>query len=344
MQEESIRRLLYLYEVLAEGQQAMQQASQQYAVDKLQQTAFDLLQLSFSEEVVAGSLADAATGQRLAPISREQGRIQRSTAALSESLNELARNNFMIPEQLLKEMRALVEMIDQSVGELQLQRSRRARASATQSMGQMNKVVMNLLTSAMNAGQGGGAGGSPQSLSQQMQQMSQDQSRLNAMTEQLRKQMQGGMSESERRQLAELRAQQQGLQQRLDEIRRQIEDERRVLGDLDELSGEMEEVVEGFETGRLDADLRRQQEKILSRMLDAQRSMRERDFAKRRESREGERLFAEQEGTDLSTGDPEDLFRLRRWLAPEKAPHAYQDDVRRYFRRIQDALDEGGKE
>ena len=339
-QQESIRRLLYLYETLAEGQQAMQQATQQYAVEKLQQTAFDLLQLSFGEEVVAGSLEDAATGQRLAPISREQGRIQRSTAALSQSLHELARNNFMVPEALLKEMRKLEEMVDQSVDELQLQRSRRARSSATQAMGQMNHVVMNLLSTAMNAGQGGGGGGSPQSLSQQMQGMSQDQSRLNAMTEQLRKQMQDGMSESERQQMAQLRAQQQGLQQRLDEIRRQIEDERRVLGDLDELKAEMEEVVEGFDTGRLDADLRRQQEKILSRMLDAQRSMRERDFAKRRESREGDRLFADQEGTELSTGDPADLFRLRRWLAPEKAPHAYQDDVRRYFRRIQDALDQ----
>jgi hypothetical protein len=247
----------------------------------------------------------------------------------------------MVPEALLKEMRDLEAMLEQSVGELQLQRSRRARASGTQAMGQMNRVVMNLLTTAMGGGQGGGSGGASQSLSQQMQEMSQDQSRLNGMTEQLRKQMQDGMSESEREQLAKLRGQQQALQQKLDEIRKQIEDERRVLGDLDELSDDMEEVVEGFETGRLDSDLRRQQEKILSRMLDAQRSMRERDFAKRRESREGERLFADQEGTDSSAGDPADLFRLRRWLAPEKAPHAYQDDVRRYFRRIQDALDEG---
>lgn len=342
-QQEAIRRLLYLYETLAEGQQSMQQASQQYAVEKLQQTAFDLLHLSFSEEKVIDSLDDAARGQRLAPVTREQGRIQRSAATLSHDLQELAQKNFMIPEPLLDRFRDLVAMLEQSVEELQLQRSRRARSSSLQSMGQMNQIVMNLLTTAMNSSQGGGGGSSSQSLSQQMQQMGQDQSRLNAMTEQLRRSMQDGLSEEERRQLADLRGRQQALQQQLEEIRGDIDDERRILGDLDELAEEMEEVVEGFESGRLDADMRRQQEKILSRLLDAQRSIRERDFAKRRESREGDRLYVEQEGMDLFAGDPEDAFRLRRWLAPEKAPHAYQEDVRRYFRRIEDALEPEGR-
>jgi hypothetical protein len=319
----------------------MEMAGQMFAVERLQQLAYDLLHLSFSEEKIVDALAETAQGRRLAPITREQGRIQRSTARISDDLQELARKNHMISEKLLKDLRDLVELLERSVDELQLSRARRSHETATTTMGRMNKVVMSLLTAAQGAG-GKGAGGMPSPFmpSQQMQQMSEDQSRLNRMTEELRQKMEGGLTPEERRQLAELRARQEALRQQLNEVRQQIEDERRVLGDLGELAQEMEEVVEDLDSGRLTAETRRRQEKILSRLLDAQRSIRERDFAKRRESRQGEDLFLPQDGTPLAAGTPDAEQQLRRWLAPERAPHAYQDDVRQYFRLIQEMLEE----
>ena len=339
-QEEARKRLLFLYETLQQGQQAMQMASMEYAADKLQQTAFDLLQLSFGEEGIVDGLGEGVQGQRLSPLTREQGRIHRAGAKLSQDLHDLARQNFMIPEPLLAQFRGLVELLEDCVDELQLSRAQRSRVAATQAMGQMNKIVMGLLTTAMSQGQGSGSGQNG-SISQQMQQMSEDQSRLNGMTEQLRRSMEQGLSEEERRQLAQMHGQQEALRRQLDDIRKQLGDERRVLGDMDELQREMKEVVDGLEAGRLDESTQRQQEKILSRMLDAQRSIRERDFAKERESREAQGLFGLQEGP-LAAGDPQLQQQLRRWLAPEKAPDAYEDEVRRYFRRIQEQLQEGG--
>jgi hypothetical protein len=340
-QKGATERLVHLYEVLAQGQQGMQMATEKFAVEKLQQLAYDLLHLSFSEEKLVDALDETAQGQRLAPVTREQGRIQRSAARLSKDLDDLARKNFMIPEKLLSDMRQLAEVLERSVEELQLTRSRRSRDTATSAMGQMNRVVMSLLTAAQGAGgKGSGAMASPFSPSQQMEQLSQDQSRLNRMTDELRQRMEGGLSPEERQQLAELRAQQEAIRQQLKDVRRQIEDERRVLGDLGDLGKEMEEVVQDLDAGRLTDDTRRQQEHILSRLLDAQKSIRERDFAKRRESRSGEQLFGLQEGTPLAGGTPDAEQQVRRWLAPEKAPHAYQDDVRQYFRQIQNKLEE----
>lgn len=341
-QEGAQRQLLHLYQVLAEGQQSMQMASQQFATEKLQQTAYDLLDLSFGEEKVIAALEDGTRGQRTAPLAREQGRIHRNTERISDELHELARKNFMISERLLAQMRDLAGLLEESVEELTLSRSRRSRTTAIAGMGQMNRIVMNLLTAAMNSSGQGGGGGGQGSTSQQMQQLSMEQSRLNAMTQELRKKMSGGgLSQQERQQLAQLRAQQEAIQQQLQEIRGGIDDERRILGDLDQLEGEIEDVVEQMEGGRISPELERRQEKILSRMLEAQRSIREREFAKKRESQQGRDLFATQEGRDDPT-DPEARERqLRRWLAPEKAPHAYQDDVRRYFRRIQGELDGG---
>ena len=345
-QDEARRRLLSLYEVMLEGQQMMQAAQGKFAGEQLQQLAFDLLQLSHREEEVVDALRETVRGQRTRALTREQGRIHRALDGLNTDLEELARQDFNIPEQLLAEMRQLVTLTDDAIDELQRNRGRRSRDTAVQVMGDMNEIVIGLLTAAKNAQSGGGGSGSPMpSPSEQMRQLTEDQSRLNGMTQQLRERMQQGLNAEERRQLAELQAQQQSIREQLEEIREQIDDERRVLGDLEDLGEAMERVEDDLGLGELTDDIERQQERILSRLLDAERSVRERDFAKRREGRGAEDLFRRQIGEEGIPGVEERENALRRYTAPERAPEAYQDDVRRYFRSIQRELDrrEGGR-
>ena len=229
--------------------------------------------------------------------------------------------------------------MEDSGRQMEYSRPRRAMDDAENSMGMMNQVVIGLLTAAEQQGQGQGGGSS-----QQMRQLAQDQSRLNAQTDEMRQRLQsGGLSEAERRQLAQLKAMQQQIREQLEKFQRQVEDQRKILGDLDRIGEDMEKVAEDLEGGRLEGATRELQQKILSRLLDAERSMRERDFAKHRESREGRELYGEQGGSRLAEGLEEQQKQLRRWLAPEKAPPDYQDEVRRYFRRIQGELEGEGE-
>lgn len=344
-QEEARKRLLSLYDVLLEGQQMMQQQQGKFAGEQLQKAAFDLLQLSHRQEEVIGSVADGMQGQRTQPIAREQGRIQRATQGVSEAMEALAREDFNIPERLLGELRRLAGMTDDAVQELQLGRARRSQQVTTEVMGNMNQVVISLLTAARSS-QGGGGSGDMASPSQQMREMAQEQSRLNGMTQELRRRGEQGFSQEERRQLAELQSRQQAIREHLERVREQIDDERRVLGDLDQLGREIERVEDDLGTGELTENTERQQEKILSRLLDAERSIRERDFAKRRESRGAQDVYTRQEG---ESGLPDAQQRedaLRRFVAPELAPEVYREDVRRYFRSIQRELElkrEGGR-
>jgi hypothetical protein len=142
-----------------------------------------------------------------------------------------------------------------------------------------------------------------------------------------------------------MQARQQAIREQLQELREQLDDERRVLGDLEDLAESMEQVEDELGQGQLGEDLQRRQENIQSRLLDAERSIRERDFAKRRESREGEDLFSDQVGEERMAGEADPRNALRRYTAPERAPEAWREDVRRYFRSIQRELDQqsGGK-
>lgn len=333
-QEEAQTRLTFLYQTLSQGMQGMQQASKKDAVEKLQRTAYDLLNTSFGQETVLRALDGSVKGQRTAPVARDQARLSRGVQHVSDELHAMARDNFSVPEQLLASVRELTTSLQRAVDELELSRLRQAQDDATASMGMMNRIVMNLLTVAQSAGGGGGG-----STSQQMEQLSMEQSRLNGMTQELRQKMQGGLSEQERRELAALRGRQEMLRKQLEQVHGQVKDERRVLGDLKEIGRQMEEVSGDLDAGRLSDETQRKQERILSRLLDAQRSIRERDFAKRRESRSAGELYTEQAGELLSSNREDQQAQIRRWLAPERAPHAYQEDVRRYFRQIQGKLD-----
>lgn len=337
-QEEAGERLLNLYKVLMQGQSMMQQASGKAAGQKLQQTAFDLLQLSHRQEVVVDALVDGARGQNMRPLTREQSRISRATDKLDRDLSEMARQNFNIPERLLGALRQLVDLSEATGEELEYGRAGRSRESARDVMGDMNELVTALLTAAQSANGSGGGGAMP-SPSEQMRQMAEEQGRINGMTQDLRRRLEQGLSADERRELAEMQARQMALREQLQKMREQLDDERRVLGDLDELGRSMEKVEGDLGEGDLTDDLQRQQENILSRLLDAERSIRERDFAQRRESQEGQQLFGEQSGEDRLAGEEDRESALRRYTAPERAPEAWREDVRRYFRSIQRELD-----
>ncbi|MBK8383270.1 MAG: hypothetical protein IPL16_15565 [Ignavibacteria bacterium] len=65
---------------------------------------------------------------------------------------------------------------------------------------------------------------------------------------------------------------------------------KKILGDLDEVQKEMKEIVKELEENRYDDKLIEKQNRILSRMIDAQLSQREKDFEPKRESRPGENV------------------------------------------------------
>lgn len=78
------------------------------------------------------------------------------------------------------------------------------------------------------------------------------------------------------------------LQQLNDEFKKQQEVEgKKLLGNLDQVQKDMMEIITDLKDNNITPETRKRQEKILSRMLDFQLSVREKDFEQKRESRPG---------------------------------------------------------
>ncbi len=128
-------------------------------------------------------------------------------------------------------------------------------------------------------------------------------------------------------------------QRRMEELARQIAEEGggtgEIMGRLDDVTRQMEEMAKDLEEGRLTDELVQRQERILTRMLESQRSMRERDYKKERSSTTAADLKALAPDA-WSPGDErsEVLLRMIRKGMQEKGPAEYEDLIRQYFRAL----------
>jgi hypothetical protein len=144
------------------------------------------------------------------------------------------------------------------------------------------------------------------------------------------------LSAGDREELHRLAEEQARIRQQLEQIQREDEKERKLLGRLDQTQREMKEVEEMLRAGASDGTLEEKQTRILSRLLDAQRSINRRDFDPERESRAGEDM------TPASPAPlPSDLLRetdrLRLDLLKAEAdryPAQYRAFIEAYLRSL----------
>jgi hypothetical protein len=185
--------------------------------------------------------------------------------------------------------------------------------------------------------QGGGGAGLP-SLLQQLQQMIGQQQGINAGTMNLGQL--NSLTPEQQAEMGRLAGQQAAVQKSLEQLNeeaRQSADRERILGDLGKISEEMKEVVRDLEQKDVNPNTVRKQERILSRLLDAQRSMRERDFEKRRKAQPGEDVVRKNPNElDLSTQEGRNRLMQDLLKAMEEGyAKDYQDLIRKYFEALQ---------
>ena len=103
------------------------------------------------------------------------------------------------------------------------------------------------------------------------------------------------MSQEQKEQMQKLSLEQQEIQKSMEQLNEELKREQeksgdKVLGDMDQVTKEMQEMVKELEENRIDDKLVEKQNRILSRMLDAQLSQREKDFEPKRESKPGDNV------------------------------------------------------
>jgi hypothetical protein len=258
-----------------------------------------------------------------------------AAARLGERVLETGRKTFLVPPQAGSGLQNAMDQMQKSVGHLQRGLGTRAGADAREAMAGLNGAAM-AIRKAMSAIRSAGSSTGLDEMLGQLSRASDRQSGLNAQTEgQLGQPRPGG--EQSGGGLARLSAEQQAIQQMLNDLRQKYgAQEGETLGDLGRISKDMGDIARQLARNQLDSRTVDRQRRILSRMLDAQRSLRQRGFSNDREAQVGYAFAYRGPGSlpaNLGESDNPLRSRLREALR-QGYPDEVQSLIRRYFGRL----------
>ena len=149
-------------------------------------------------------------------------------------------------------------------------------------MGEFNRAILSMQSSMDQLQQSGSASGFEEMM-KQLQQMAGQQGQLNKDAMGMMPQP-GQSGQPTPEQFGRMAAQQQMIQRSLEGMNQQMGQRQDMLGRLGDLGEDMEKVIEDLRRQRLDPKVIERQQRILSRMLDAQRSVREKEKSRKREA------------------------------------------------------------
>jgi hypothetical protein len=257
-------------------------------------------------------------------------------SGIAERLFTVSKDSFTIDPSIYRAFGLVQLFMTRAAARIAEGGAAAGRNEARDALGHVNALIVRLLSANSSPSQGGGSG-SLEQLMEQLRSMAQQQSELNTATEELRRQLeQMGMSSAMQRQLAEIKGHQESILEEAKRLAEELGNRGEILGRLDDTVEEIEKTVGEMEKGGVSQDVIDRQKRILSRLLDAQRSLRRRDFKRERLSRTGMEYARERPGQPPTGEEPateeirEDLLRAMQ----HDYPREYRELIRAYFESL----------
>lgn len=352
-QQQAKKNLKKFAQSMKKMKQQMQQQSNQEAIRKMQKATQDMLELSNKQEDLQQQTKSADyNSTRIPDIARSQQELAESMANVATALMELGRKSFSVTPEMAQDMGEALQNMNQSISELSERRISNAAGAQASAMAKMNSAIGKMQEMISQMQQGGGAcnnpGGQGQgqnpggaNFSQQIQKLAAQQQMINQALQQMASGQQGSLSQEQRAKMGRISKQQGSAQKSLNELAKEQKEyggqDRKTLGDLQQISKDMQETISDLQNGNITPETLKRQEKILSRLLDATKSIHDRDFDKTREAKTGRNYNQTGPASlDLSTqqGRQEAMQQLLQSIQ-QGYTKDYENLIRLYFDALQ---------
>ncbi|MCX7908001.1 MAG: DUF4175 family protein [Ignavibacteria bacterium] len=351
-QEKAKSRLKKFAEQMKKVRDEINKRVTKEAIEKLEKAVNDMMTLSKEQtELKKETQSTDYNSARIPEQARTQANLAESLLELANSLFELSQKSFSVTPEMAREIGSALNSMQNAVESLadrNLSRAKEYQDQAIQAMNRASIQMQNMLSQLQNQGScenPGGMGengkGSSFNFMQRLQQIASSQQTINQMAQQLANQNQGQLTQEQQAQLARIIADQGRAQKALEELaneqKRFGQQDPRILGSLNKIVQEMQEVISDLQSGKITPETLKRQERILSRLLDATKSVYERDYEERRESTPGKEL-AKESPNQL---DPRIINKksFEQYLNELKLKYTkdYEEIIRKYFNLIQNS-------
>ncbi len=321
-------------------QQSISQQSQMQAFKDMMKITDNLITLSKQQEALKNQSQNLdQNSSEFNKNAEQQNNIKRNLDKIMQQMSSLSQKTFAVTPEMGKSLGDANNEMSKSMQGLQNRNSNQAALSQSQAMKSLNEAADMMKNSMEQMMKGGGQNGM-MSFMQQLQQMAGQQMSLNNLTQMLQQAMKGQLSMQQQAELQRLGQQQDLIRKSLEQLNKEAMrsgESKKIPADLNQIAKQMEEVVKNMTSDQLDAKTVQEQEHILSRLLDAQRSVNERDYENKRKSEVGKDIVR-QSPADLNINLQNEKNKIRDELnkaVQEGYTKDYEDLIRKYYESIQ---------
>jgi len=334
-QKKSISKMKEMKQQMESTQNSMEMEIDMQNLESLRQILHGLIKLSFDQELLMKDFSGVQqTDPKYIYLSQNQLKLRDDAKILEDSLLSLAKKDAFMGSVVTREVGELNNHIDKSVENIKERRKANASSEMQFSMTSMNNLalmlndhynmMMDMLANAQ-PGMGKKKRGQNQPSLSKMQQM------LNQQMEEIKKGGKTGRQLSE--EMAKMAAEQERIRRALQEMQEKLKENNGQMPGGD-LPGKMEQTEFDLVNKQITEQTIKRQKEILTRLLDAEKSMREQDMD---EERKGE--TAKDYGKEIPREFEEYLklkekeVELLKTVPPKLFPY-YKKEVNEYFKRI----------
>lgn len=331
-QQKALQDMANFLKNLQEMQEMLRENLQQQVLNEMRKAYQELLELSRREERLKNETAGL---EENSPQFREnvsaQMELSRDLARVAGRMAAIAQKSFGITPEMGRAIGDAMKSMTESMESLGQRNAKASGEHQGNAMASLNEAATQVQSAMNGMMQGGGQGIGMSGLMQRMQGISGMQRGINRGSQNL-----GGLGQQRAAEMARLAGEQGMVRKSLEQLAREASqsgDLSKLLGDLNRIAAEMREVQTDLAQGDVQPETLRKQERILSRLLDSQRSMRERDYEKQRQAESGkDRVRPNSSLPEIATS--KDRERLQRDLLKaldEGYSKEYETLIKRYF-------------
>lgn len=303
--------------------------------DKVRRAMHELVRLSKEQE----ELSMCSGRESAQDLAMRQQSILEGTSAVADRLFEISKETFFMNQVTSSNLGATLRKMEKALRSFEANVKGDGLSTGREAYQSLNSVLSSLLLAEQSMCSGQGAGMGAGQGFQRMRSLGGLQQGINRATEELcsAASKQGRLSHSDEETLGRLAAQQEMVRKGMEEVSRALGQRRDILGRLDEIVDDMKNVEERMSTKQLDQDLVHRQNHILSRLLDAQKSVQQQDYTGKRYSKPGKDFPDRQSPPEL----PRELLgqseKIRLDMLRGKAdryPESYRELVEQYMKAL----------
>ena len=332
------KKLKEMGDRLKSTKEKMQSKMKKEIAEAIKKSLYDIFGLSDSQEGLFNQVEGLEkSDMELRSLARDQQNLKAGAFRVAEDLDTLAQKTIFIDSDTRRFMALSLASMDQATQNLEERRGEMASDQQNEAVYDLN-VTARKLMQALDEAQKSCSGSGMEQMFDQMQKMCNKQSGINQETEQSGMCNKPGsqLSLSDQAAMQRLAAEQDAVRKSLSQLEKEFGNRSEVLGRMGDLGEEMKKVAGDFERLHVDQSTIERQNKILSRLLDAEKSMRERDLSKQRRAEVGQDV-----SRPTPKGLPSGLYQtdqpakddLSKFLE-EAYPKEYEQLIKDYFKAL----------